>query len=145
MKDVGTIYVLANRDSSLAKVGITRNGTPDARADDYSRTHGIQWHVYWSARTLDVAAAEASAHRELQAQRFSLTPDAREIFHVTPEKAQRIAARYVMAPDTDAGIPAMRRPAWADTAAYFLPLVLSAFPAGRRLHRRLRSLHALFR
>ena len=30
--DVGLLYVLANRDSSLAKIGMTRNGTPD-RAD----------------------------------------------------------------------------------------------------------------
>ena len=32
MQDVGRIYVLANRDQSLAKVGMTRTGTPPALA-----------------------------------------------------------------------------------------------------------------
>ena len=44
--DSGTLYVLANRDASLSKIGMTSNGTPDARADHYAREHGIQWHVY---------------------------------------------------------------------------------------------------
>jgi hypothetical protein len=66
-------------DGSLAKIGLPRNGTPEVRATDYERAHGIQWHVYWSARTLNVAAAEAAAHRDLQAQRFALTPDARVV------------------------------------------------------------------
>jgi hypothetical protein len=49
MSDPGTIYVLSNTDGSLSKVGMTRAGSPDARADDYSRKHGIQWHVYCRA------------------------------------------------------------------------------------------------
>jgi hypothetical protein len=146
MPDAGTLYVLANRDQSLAKIGLTRNGTPDARATDYERAHDIQWHVYWSARTLDVAAAEVAAHRALQAQRFALTPDAREIFHVTPAAAARIAARYVVAPDTDtdvtSGTSPYRRPGWADTAASVLPF-LAAFPAGRRVLHWQRLLRAL--
>jgi hypothetical protein len=56
--DVGTLYVLANRDNSLAKIGLTRSGKPDTRADDYSRAHSIQWHVYWFADTRNVAEAE---------------------------------------------------------------------------------------
>ena len=59
--DVGTLYVLANRDNSLAKIGLTRSGKPDTRADDYSRAHGIQWHVYWFADTRNVAEAERRA------------------------------------------------------------------------------------
>ena len=55
------------------------------------------------------------------------------------------ASQRIEAMLANAGIPAMRRPAWADTATYFLPLVLSAFPAGRRLQRQLRRLHALYR
>jgi hypothetical protein len=96
--DVGTLYVLANRDHSLAKVGMTRNGRPETRADDYGRQHGIQWRVYWSVVTCHVADAEASAHRALQDRRFSLLPEAREVFHCTPMLAKRIAERYVTAP-----------------------------------------------
>jgi hypothetical protein len=143
----GTLYVLSNVDQSLAKVGRTRNGTPDTRADDYSRQHGIAWHVYWSARTCNVAAAEAAAHRDLQDRRFSLVPEALEIFHVTPAVAARIAARYVVAPDTDTDVTSrtspIRRPGWVDTAASVLPLVLSGFPAGRRVLHWQRLLRAL--
>jgi hypothetical protein len=96
--DVGTLYILANRDHSLAKVGITRTGRPETRADDYGRQHGIEWHVYWSAVTCHVAAAEASAHRALQDRRFSLLPEAREVFHCAPMLAKRTAERYVAAP-----------------------------------------------
>jgi hypothetical protein len=95
--DIGTLYVLANRDMSLAKVGLTRNGTPDTRANDYSREHGTQWHVYWSAVTCNVTEAEARVHSELAEFRFSMVPGAREIFHITPAKAQRVAERYVVA------------------------------------------------
>ena len=97
-QDVGTLYVLSNRDRSLAKIGLTRNGTPDARATDYERAHGIRWHVYWSAVTCHVAEAEAAAHRELDICRFALVPGAQEVFHVTPQKAVRIAERFVIAP-----------------------------------------------
>jgi hypothetical protein len=140
--DLGTLYVLANRDQSLAKIGLTRNGTPDARADDYARAHGIQWHVYWSARTLNVAAAEANAHRDLQAQRFALTPDAREIFHVTPERAQRVAARYVI--PTPGEQPELRivQPAWRvwlERVAAVAVLILLCWRILRRLRRRLRA------
>jgi hypothetical protein len=98
--DIGTLYVLANRDNSLAKIGLTRNGTPDIRADNYAREHGIQWHVYWSVRACNVSEAEASAHRELAEFRFAMVPGAREIFHVTPAKAQLVAERYVVSPET---------------------------------------------
>jgi hypothetical protein len=81
--DVGLLYVLANRDSSLAKIGMTRNGTPDARASDYERAHGITWSVFWQARTEKIAQAEASAHRELRDYRFVNAVGAKEVFHVT--------------------------------------------------------------
>ena len=97
-QDIGTLYVLANRDQSLAKIGLTRDGTPAVRATDYEREHGIFWYIYWSATTCNVAAAEAAAHRELDVCRFALVPGAREIFHVTPQKAQRVAARYIVPP-----------------------------------------------
>jgi hypothetical protein len=101
-QDIGTLYVLANRDQSLAKIGLTRDGTPAVRATDYEREHGIFWYIYWSATTCNVAAAEAAAHRELNVCRFALVPGAREIFHVTPAKAQRIAARFVVPPSAGA-------------------------------------------
>jgi hypothetical protein len=115
-QDIGTLYVLSNRDQSLAKIGLTRDGTPDARATDYERAHGIRWHVYWSAATCNVAEAEAAAHRELDIRRFALVPGAREVFHVTPQKAKRVAARYVVPPSgapqqPDAGT---ERSAWFD-------------------------------
>jgi hypothetical protein len=114
--DIGQLYVLANRDQSLAKIGMTRDGTPDARASDYERAHGIRWHVYWAAVTCHVAEAEAAAHRDLDICRFALVPGAREVFHVTPAKAQRVAARYVVPPcgapqQPDAGAT---RPRWLD-------------------------------
>jgi hypothetical protein len=140
--DLGTLYVLANRDQSLAKIGLTRNGTPDARADDYARAHGIQWHVYWSARTLDVAAAEANAHRDLQAQRFALTPDAKEIFHCTPERAQRVAARYVIPPLGEQPELRIVQPVWRIYLTRFVAAVLliaAYWPTLRRLHQRLRA------
>ena len=140
--DSGTLYVLANRDASLSKIGMTRNGTPDARADDYARAHGIQWHVYWSARTANVAAAEASAHRDLQAQRFALTPDAREIFHVTPERAQRVAARYVIPPPGEQPELRTLQPAWGvhiERLVAVVLLIAAYWPTLRRLHRRLRA------
>jgi hypothetical protein len=98
MSDIGTLYVLTNRDQSLAKIGLTRDGTPNSRATEYERAHGIRWYVYWAAVTCNVAEAEAAAHRELDICRFALVPGAREIFHVTPWKAQRAALRYVIPP-----------------------------------------------
>jgi hypothetical protein len=145
-QDIGTLYVLANQDHSLAKIGLTRNGTPDARAVAYARDHGIRWHVYWSTRTRDVAAAEASAHRDLQGQRFALVPDAREIFHLTPDKARRVCERYVRAPDSE-GPPELRigRPAWRSLVERITTAVLliaACWAALRRLHRTLRRLRA---
>jgi hypothetical protein len=40
-RDIGRLYVLSNRDQSLAKIGLARDGTPTARATDYERAHGI--------------------------------------------------------------------------------------------------------
>jgi hypothetical protein len=140
--DSGTLYVLANRDASLSKIGMTRNGTPDARADDYARAHGIQWHVYWTARTLNVATAEAAAHRDLQAQRFALTPDAREIFHVTPERAQRVAARYVIPPPGEQPERRIVQPTWRvylARAAAVLVVIILYWRLLRRIHQRLRT------
>jgi hypothetical protein len=137
--------VLANRDSSLAKIGLTRNGTPDARADDYSRQHGIQWHVYWSAATLDVEAVEAACHRALADRRFSLTPEAREIFHVTPPHAVRIAERFVIpAPGSNTTQQArplrfVRRSPWLRSAEVAAAVAIAYWPVMRRLHRLLRA------
>jgi hypothetical protein len=145
-QDIGTLYVLANQDHSLAKIGLTRNGTPDARAGAYARDHGIRWHVYWSTRTRDVAAAEASAHRDLQGQRFALVPDAREIFHLTPEKARQVCERYVRAPDSDASPELLtEQPAWRSLLERITAAVLligACWAALRRLHRTLRRLRA---
>jgi hypothetical protein len=146
MSDFGTLYILANRDQSLAKVGLTRTGTPDARADDYSRAHGIQWHVYWSAATLDVEAVEAACHRALTDRRFSLTPEAREIFHVTPPHAVRIAERFVIPapgstmPDSTARpLRFVRRSPWLRTAEVATAVAIAYWPVMRRLHRLLRA------
>lgn len=97
-EDVGTLYVLANRDNTLAKVGLTRNGTPDVRADSYSREHGFHWRVYWQATTCHVGEAEARAHRALRYCRWTEVPGAREIFYTTPAKAKAVAAHCVVAP-----------------------------------------------
>jgi hypothetical protein len=59
--DIGTLYVLSNRDQSLAKIGLMRDGNPDARATDYERAHGIRWHVYRSAVTCNDSGRTSSA------------------------------------------------------------------------------------
>jgi hypothetical protein len=124
--DIGVIYVLTNRDHSLSKVGMTCSGSPQLRADDYSRKHGIQWtHVYWQARTENVAEVEAAAHRALADRRFALTPEAAEIFHVVPEVARRAAERFVVPLAGDAGPTQATAPAprWA---AALEPLIATA-------------------
>ena len=141
MTDVGLLYVLANRDSSLAKIGMTRNGTPDARATDYERKHGITWSVFWQARTEKVAEAEARAHRELRDYRFINAVGAKEVFHVTPEAAVAVAQRYVVPPTGGDTAPRTTRPRWLSrleriTAAVLLLITL--LPAARRLTRRVR-------
>jgi hypothetical protein len=141
-QDTGTLYVLSNRDRSLAKIGLTRNGTPDATA--YERAHGIRWHVYWSARTCHVAEAEAAVHRELDICRFALVPGAREVFHVTPQKAVRIAECYVITPDGEAQQQArplrfVRRVPWLRYAEVAAALAIAYWPTVRRLHRLLRA------
>jgi hypothetical protein len=150
--DVGLLYVLANRDSSLAKIGITRNGTPDARATAYERAHGITWSVFWQARTEKVALAEASAHRELRDYRFVNAVGAKEVFHVTPEAAVAVAQRYVVPPTGGDTAPRTTRPLWLShleriTAAALL--IITILPVARRLYRRVRvaarELHALLR
>jgi hypothetical protein len=141
-QDIGTLYVLSNRDQSLAKIGLTRDSTPDARATAYERAHGIRWHVYWSAVTCNVAYAETAAHRALQDRRFSRVPEAQEIFHVTPGHAVRIAEQFVATPpgiaqqqqrQPHAGIPWLR---YAEVAAAF---AIAYWPVVHRLHRRLRA------
>jgi hypothetical protein len=144
MQDVGTLYVLANRDQSLAKVGMTRNGSPDARATAYERAHGIQWHVYWSAVTCNVAQAEAAVHRALDVCRFTLVPGAREVFHVTPAKAVRVAERFVIAPPGSAQRQQQQRAGtpWLRYAEAAAAVAIAYWPVLRRLHRRLRALRA---
>jgi hypothetical protein len=100
--DVGTLYILTNTDRSLAKLGLTRIGTPGKRAADYGRVHGIAWQVYWSAPTRNVGSVEAACHRALAAHRFVIAPLAHEVFHVTPQAARAIAERHVIPPD---GLP----------------------------------------
>lgn len=139
-QDIGTLYVLSNRDQSLAKIGLTRSGTPDARADAYARDHGIQWHVYWSTVTCNVADAEAAAHRALQDRRFSLLPEAREVFHCTPQKAVRIAERFVVTPPGIAQpqqSPQQRIP-WLRYAELAAAFAVAYWPVIRRLQRLLR-------
>jgi T5orf172 domain len=140
--DIGLLYVLANRDSSLAKIGITRNGSPDARATDYERAHGITWSVFWQARTENVAEAEARAHRELRDYRFVNAVGAKEVFHVTPEAAVAVAQRYVVPPDSES--PAQTaRPLWhwrIERIAAAALVIIACWPAARRLTRRARSL-----
>jgi hypothetical protein len=148
MQDIGALYVLSNRDQSLAKIGLTRDGTPDARATDYERAHGIHWHVYWAAITCNVAAAEAAAHRDLDICRFALVPGAREVFHVTPAKAQRIAARYVVPPSGGAAQPPGARAAGLNYGEILLAAVSPALArvatSSLRRHRYGRMLSRLF-
>jgi hypothetical protein len=95
-QDVGMIYVLANTDNTTSKVGMTRNGTPDGRADDYSSEYGIKWRVYWSAHTANVAQVEARIHKMLEPWRHDFRPGAREIFGVPPHKAKVFAEQCVV-------------------------------------------------
>jgi hypothetical protein len=144
MPDIGTLYVLANIDSSLAKLGFTRNGTPDLRADAYSAAHGIRWHVYWSAITDNVAEVEAATHRALRDRRFSLLPEAHEIFHVTPHHAVRIAEQFIVPVPgnmTQQARPLrfVRRSPWLRYAEIAAAIVIAYWPVIHRLHQRLRA------
>jgi T5orf172 domain len=144
MPDTGTLYILSNVDGSLAKVGFTRNGTPDARADAYSAAHGIRWHVYWSALTENVEQVEAAAHRALQDRRFSLTPEAREIFHCTPAHAVRIAERFVVpvtgsTAEQPRPLRFVRRTPWLRHAEIAVAAATIVWPALRQLQRLLRA------
>jgi hypothetical protein len=122
-QDIGTLYVLGNRDSSLAKLGMTRTGTPDMRASQYETVHGIAWHVYWFATTANIAQVEARCHRELANRRFSLLPEAREIFHCVPAVAQRVAERFVIPTDIPrAYAPESSHSAWLDALGTALSL-----------------------
>jgi hypothetical protein len=143
-QDIGTLYVLSNRDQSLAKVGLTRNGTPDARATDYERAHGIQWHVYWSAVTCEVAAVEARCHRALAERRFALTPEAREVFHLTPHHAVRVVEQFVVpvpGSTTQQARPLLfvRCTPWLRYAEVAAAIAVAYWPTLRRLHRLLRA------
>jgi hypothetical protein len=93
--DIGILYVLANRDMSLAKVGMTRVGTPASRAAGYTRAHMIEWRTYWSAPTQRVRAVEAACHRELARHRFKHTTGT-EVYHVLPEFARDVAMGHVV-------------------------------------------------
>jgi hypothetical protein len=94
--DVGVIYILSNPDSSLAKVGLSRADVPQQRAKHYTYQHGIQWRVFWTSMTRNVGVVEAQVHDALAGRRFSRLPAAREVFHVTPQEAQRVAARHIV-------------------------------------------------
>jgi hypothetical protein len=143
-QDIGTLYALSNRDQSLAKIGFTRGGTPEQRAEDYSRAHAIKWHVYWSAATDDVEAVEARIHRALADRRFAMTPEAREIFFVTPHHAVRIAERFVIpVPGSTAQqarpLRFVRRTPWLRYVEVAAALAIAYWPTVRRLHRLLRA------
>jgi hypothetical protein len=144
-QDIGTLYVLASCDSSLCKLGFTRNGTPELRAASYERQHGIQWpRVYWSAVTDNVAEVEARIHRELAPYRFALSPPgATEIYHLIPQHAVRIAERFVV---TSPGIAQPQRPQqqrqripWLRYAEVAAAFAIAYWPM---LHRTLRRLRA---
>jgi hypothetical protein len=97
--DTGILYVLRNQDRSLAKVGLTRFGSPASRAAGYTEQYGIRWVPFWSAPTQRVAEVEARCHRELASCRFANSPlGSREIFHCTPEHAREVARRHAIAP-----------------------------------------------
>jgi hypothetical protein len=143
-QDIGTLYVLASRDSSLCKLGFTRNGTPELRAANYERQHGIQWtRVYWSAVTCDVAEVEARIHRELAPYRFALSPPgATEIYHLIPQHAVRIAERFIIAPPGSTQPPLKQQRAdipWLRYAEVAAAVAVVNWPAVRRLHRLLRA------
>jgi hypothetical protein len=150
--DPGTLYVLANRDHSLAKVGLSRTGTPDARASAYERAHGIAWHVYWSVRTERVAEVEARVHRELDICRFALVPGATEVFHCTPRRAVAVARRYVVPLAGAQRETPSPPPLWGSRLERITEvalLIIACWPAAHRLYRRVRiaarELHALLR
>jgi hypothetical protein len=150
--DPGVLYVLSNVDASLAKIGLTRSGTPDARATAYERAHGITWSVFWQARTEHVAEAETNAHRELRDYRFVNAVGTTEVFHLTPQAAVAVAQRYVVPP---AGAPLefrTIRPLWRsrlERIGAVALLIITLLPAARRLYRRARiaarELHHLLR
>jgi hypothetical protein len=79
----GVIYVLTNRDKSLAKIGFTTTGSAAERATAYSRESGIEFVVYGEMPTRYAQAVEAKAHAHFAGRRF-VVGNCREVFHVTP-------------------------------------------------------------
>jgi hypothetical protein len=98
-RDVGTVYVLKSTHPGLAKVGLTRHGTPEQRAENYTKVHGLIWQVYWSAPTQNVGKVEAACHHALATHSVAGTAvGMQEVFKVSPAYAREIAQRYVVAP-----------------------------------------------
>jgi hypothetical protein len=110
MQDNGTVYILTTRNRSMSKIGMTRSGTPEARARSYTDEHELRWTVVWAAETSNVAEVERLAHARLAAHRSNL-PGTREIFNVSPETAQQILIgllRPVSEADAWAAMPVWR-------------------------------------
>jgi hypothetical protein len=112
MQDVGTVYILTTRNRSMSKIGMTRSGTPEARARSYTDDHELRWTVVYSCETRDVAEVEQLAHARLAAHRSNL-PGTREIFNVAPEIAQQTLIS-LLRPVTTEPNAGTARPTWLD-------------------------------
>jgi hypothetical protein len=123
--DIGRIYVLRGQHdgTELAKLGMTRNGTPDARATDYGAAHAgnVTWHVHWQALTTDVAAVEARCHGALGGWRYAGIPGAREVYAIAPDAARTIAQPLITPPPFRIALTHIVRP--------YLPRILTGLAA----------------
>jgi hypothetical protein len=114
--------VFANRDSSLAKLGMTRTGTPDMCASQYEAAHGIAWRAFWQAPTANVAEVEARCHRELASRRVSSCPKHAKYFIASPppRSASRCERQFLPIPTARLAASAMARDALLQARQYNL-------------------------
>jgi hypothetical protein len=64
------VVVYPHQQKPHHEQGLTRNGTPELRAQSYSEEHDTEeLEVYWQSMTLHVGAAEAQAHNILASYR----------------------------------------------------------------------------
>ena len=97
---LGTIYVLSNADRTWSKVGRTSSGSAAGRAASYGKTHGYKWTVHAQFMTMRVSEVEANIHGRLRSLKIETWTGAKEIFKISPAKAEAVARSMILLPGT---------------------------------------------
>ena len=85
----GFVYVLNSSETNISKIGMTKNSAHQ-RLKDYVATHQLQgnWSVYAVFPTHFVSKVEREAHDKFSHLRISTDTGARELFRVSPDRAE---------------------------------------------------------